>query len=157
MFQLIDELISKLDSLKDAFLIGLLEAKKSELDDLKINIDSQDLHNLTLWAKSEARKIIPFSYQKEIDKIKKLDNTVFNCEICPLSKMCNIENRITWDEQNKICQSCGKKQWKLVMYKEHLEKMHEKILDEIVTNEEIVDIVRMKSIIRNINRKLKKQ
>ena len=41
------------------------------------------------------------------------------------------------------------------MYKEHLEKMHEKILDQIVANEEIVDIVRMKSIIRNINRKLK--
>ena len=38
MYQLIDELIPKLDGIKDAFLIGLLEAKKSELEDLKINI-----------------------------------------------------------------------------------------------------------------------
>ena len=155
MYQLIDELIPKLDSFKDAFLIGLLEAKKIELDDLKINIDPQDLHNLTLWAKSEARKIIPFSYQKEKDKIKKLNNTVFNCKICPLAKFCNIVNEIGYDEDNKICQSCAKKQWKLIRYEEHLEKMHEKILDQIVANEEIVDVVRMKSIIRNINRKLK--
>ena len=155
MYQLIDELITKLDGIKDAFLIGLLEAKKSELDDLKINIDPQDLHNLTLWAKSELRKIIPFSYQKEIDKIKKLDNTIFNCQICPLAKWCNIENRIGWDQENKVCKSCGKKQWKLIKYEEHLKKMHEKILDEIVAKEEIVDVVRMKSIIRTINRKFK--
>ena len=155
MYQLIDELIAKLDSFKDAFLIGMLEAKKSELDDLKINIDPQDLHNLTLWAKSEARKIIPFSYQKEIDKIEKLNKTLFNCQICPLAKWCNIDNELSYNEDSKICERCGKRQWKLIMYKEHLEKMHEKILDQIVTNEEIVDIVRMKSIIRNINRKLK--
>jgi len=155
MYQLIDELIPKLDIIKDIFLISLLEAKKSELDDLKININSQDLRELTWWAKSELRKIIPFSYQKEIDKIEKLDNTLFNCQICPLAKWCNINNELSYDEDSEICKRCGKRQWKLIKYKDHLKKMHEKILDEMVTNEEIVDVVRMKSIIRNINRKLK--
>ena len=131
------------------------EAKKSECEDLKINIIAEDLHRLTLWAANEVRKTIPFSYKKEIDKIKKLDNSVFNCKICPLSKFCNIANEIGWDEKNKICQSCAKKQWKLIKYEEHLEKMHEKIVQEIIKTDTIVDIIRMKSITRNINRKLK--
>ena len=155
MYQLIDELIAKLDSFKDAFLIGMLEAKKSELDDLKIYIDPERIRELNWWAASEVRKIIPFSYQKEIDKIKKLDKTVFNCEICPLARRCPITNDLQFAEDSKVCDSCCDKQWKLSNYERHLQKMHEKIVQEIIATDPIVEIIRMKSMIKTVNRKLK--
>ena len=159
MYHLIDELIAKLDSFKDAFLIGMLEAKKSELDDLKINIDPQDLHNLTLWSRHEIKKTIPISYK--VDKIEKIIKTTFECKKCPLS----IKTEYMWcgqvdyyqsdDENSVVCKSCFRKAEKLEYYQEEMKKEYEERIEKIVSNEEIVDVVKMKSIIRTINRKLK--
>ena len=159
MYQLIDELITKLDGIKDAFLIGLLEAKKSELDDLKININPQDLHNLTLWSRHEIKKTIPISYK--VDKIKKIYKRTFECKECPISitaeyMWCGQVNTYQTDDENsEICKSCFKKAKILGDYQEELKKEYEERIEKIVANEEIVDIVKMKSIIRTINRKLK--
>jgi heme oxygenase len=160
MVQLIDELISKLDDIKDAFLIGLLDAKKSECEDLKINIDAQDLHSLTLWSRQEIKKTIPISYK--VAKIDDIFKRTFECEKCPLS----ITSEYMWhgkvnsyqtdDKNSEVCRSCFKKCERLEDYKEEMKKEYEERIEKIVANEEIVQVVRMKSIIRNINRKLKK-
>ena len=160
MVQLIDELISKLDDIKDAFLIGLLDAKKSECEDLKINIDAQDLHSLTLWSRQEIKKTIPISYK--VAKIDDIIKRTFECEKCPLSitreyMLCGKVNSYQSDDKNSVvCRSCFKKAEKLEYYQEEMKKEYEERIEKIVANEEIVDVVRMKSIIRNINRKLKK-
>lgn len=151
MFQLIDELISKLDATEDAFLIGLLEAKKVQLEDLKINILTQDVLALTSWARNEIRhKVIDRS--PKISKINSMIDNIFNCDKCPLSKL--YRYRIS---ESEVCLSCCMKKnglkWKL----DELMEEEEKVIDAIVANDEIVEIIKMKSIIRNINRKLKKQ
>ena len=151
MFQLIDELIPKLDAIEDAFLIGLLEAKKVQLEDLKINILPQDVLALTSWARNEIRhKVIDRS--PKISKINSMIDNIFNCDKCPLSKL--YRYRIS---ESEVCLSCTMRknglEWKL----DELMEEEEKVIDAIVANESIVEIIKMKSIIRNINRKLKKQ
>jgi hypothetical protein len=155
MFQLIDELITKLDAIEDAFLIGLLEAKKVQLEDLKINILPQDVLALTSWARNEIRhKVIDRS--PKISKINSMIDNVFNCEICPLSKL-GANNYRYGNYESEVCLSCTMRKnglkWKL----DELMEEEEKVIDAIVANESIVEIIKMKSIIRNINRKLKKQ
>ena len=160
MIELIDELISKLDDIKDAFLIGMLDAKKSECEDLKININAEDLHSLTLWSRQEIKKTIPISYK--VDKIEKIIKTTFDCVKCPLSikteyMWCGQVNSYQSDDKNSVvCKSCFRKAEKLESYQDEMKKEYEERIEKIVANEEIVDVVRMKSIIRNINRKLKK-
>ena len=160
MIELIDELISKLDAIKDAFLIGLLDAKKTECEDIKINILAEDIRELTWWAKSETKKAIPITYK--VDKIEKLFETTFSCDKCPLSietqseyggRSYTYKNHIV---DSVVCKSCFRKAEKLESYQEEMKKEYEERIEKIVANEEIVDIIRMKSITRNINRKLKK-
>jgi hypothetical protein len=152
MYQLIDELIPKLDSIKDIFLIGLLEAKKSELEDLKINILPEDVMALTSWARSETRKVI--DRNPKIQKINSMLSGVFNCEICPLAIMCPAGYK-SFISNSEVCYSCRDKKLSLDWKLHYLMEDENKFIDKIIATEEIVDIIKMKSIIRNINRKLK--
>jgi hypothetical protein len=155
MFQLIDELISKLDAIEDSFLIGLLEAKKVQLEDLKINIIPEDVKALTSWARNEIRnKVIERS--PKISKINSMLDNVFNCKHCPLSKLGNNGYRYP-NFNSEVCLSCGNKKNSLEWKLDELYEEEEKVIDEIVAQESIVEIIKMKSIIRNINRKIKKQ
>ena len=61
----------------------------------------------------------------------------------------------TDDENSEVCKSCFKKGKTLSQYQKELKNEYEERIEKIVANEEIVDVVKMKSIIRNINRKLK--
>jgi len=161
MFQLINELISKLDAIEDAFLIGLLEAKKVQSNNIKVNLHGPDVHSYTSWAKCEVKKVIPISYK--VAKIEKLFDTTFDCQKCPLSikKESEYGGRIyTYQSSNydsNVCQSCRVKSEKLQYYQEDIKKDYEEKIKIIVANESIIEIIKMKSIIKNINRKLKKQ
>ena len=161
MFQLIDELISKLDAIEDAFLIGLLEAKKVDYNKIKVNLHGPDVHSYTSWAKSEVKKVIPISYK--VAKIEKLFNTTFDCQKCPLSikKESEYGGRIyTYQSSNydsNICHSCRVKGEKLESYQEEIKKDYEEKIKIIVANESIIDIIKIKTIIKSINRKIKRK